>query len=221
MIAVAVISVVLVAMSSASRGRQRSLCKVIIYNHSKDVLNGVRMGWSLADRTNPEPKQGDCSEKFEVFNGIKPGPNLVFHLNTDTPYFKLLYPDAKAKFDLRLMPAVGDINDIPKSAKTLIIVANVRGVLHFRVFDGDGGTLDADESRLTDEAGTIADLRKRLENLWPPRRLGEEEKVQVINAVTSVIGHNPNAKAIDGEDYTYIPVGSTHTFIYHVGPVPK
>jgi hypothetical protein len=88
------------------------------------------------------------------------------------------------------MSSVGDAGDIPTSGKTLVIVADVGGVLHFRIFGGDGDIVaDADETRLPAHAGPIADLKRRLENLWPPHQPGEGEKEQVISAVTSIVGH--------------------------------
>jgi hypothetical protein len=94
------------------------------------------------------------------------------------------------EFDLRLMSSVGDVDDIPTVGKTLVIVADVRGVLHFRIFESDGRiVVDTDESRLSAQAGPIADLKKRLENLWPPHQPEEEEKDQIITAVTSIVGH--------------------------------
>jgi hypothetical protein len=93
-------------------------------------------------------------------------------------------------FDLLLMSSVGDVGDIPTAGKTLVIVADVSGVLHFRIFEGDGRiVVDTDESRLTAQTGPIADLKKRLEDLWPPHQPGEEVKGQVVTAVTSIVGY--------------------------------
>ena len=91
--------------------------------------------------------------------------------------------------DLRLMSSVNDVSGIPTEGKSLIIVAVVNEVLHFRIFDGDGKmVVDTDEKRLTDRPRPIEDLRKQLESLWPPHELTESEKVRVIAAVTSIGG---------------------------------
>ena len=86
------------------------------------------------------------------------------------------------------MSSVGDAGDIPTTGKDLVIVADVRGVLHFRIFEGDGRIfVNTDESRLTAKAGPIADLKKQLANLWPPHRPREEEKYQAIIDVRSIV----------------------------------
>ncbi len=97
-------------------------------------------------------------------------------------------------FDLRLMSSVNDVNVIPTEGKNLIIVAAVNNVLHFRIFDGDGKeVVDTDENRLKEEKPQIGqqieELRKRLENLWPLHQLTSDDKVRVITAVTSIVGH--------------------------------
>ena len=92
--------------------------------------------------------------------------------------------------DLRLMPAVNDVSGIPTAGKSLIILAIVDHVLHFRIFDGDGKVvMDTDEKRLTEQARGLEDLGEQLEGLWPPHKLTNSEKGQVIDTVTSIVGH--------------------------------
>ena len=100
-------------------------------------------------------------------------------------------------FDLRLMSSVNDVSGIPTAGKSLIIVAAVNNVLHFRIFDGDGKVVvDTDEKRLTEQARQIEDLRKRLESLWPPHELTKSDKGRVITAVTSIVGHTNRPKLV-------------------------
>src|SRR5262245_16984214 len=88
------------------------------------------------------------------------------------------------------MSSVKDAGDIPSGSKNLIVVAAVNQVLHFRIFDGDGKMAsDTDETRLTEKARPIEDLRKKLASLWPPHELTGSEKRQIIDAVTSIVGH--------------------------------
>ena len=92
--------------------------------------------------------------------------------------------------DLRLVSTANDVNDIPREGESLIIVAVVDHLLHFRIFDDDGVmVVNTNEKRLTEQSQQVEDLRKQLENLWPLRKLTKSAKVQVIAAVTSIIGH--------------------------------
>ncbi|HKI20127.1 MAG TPA: hypothetical protein VKA15_19715, partial [Isosphaeraceae bacterium] len=93
-------------------------------------------------------------------------------------------------YDLRLMPSVKDVSDIPTAGKDLIIVARVDHMLHFRGFDADGkSVVDTDEKRLAKRAPEIDNLRKRLVRLWPPHELDRREKSSVISTVISIVGH--------------------------------
>ena len=93
------------------------------------------------------------------------------------------------------MSSVNDVSGIPTAGKSLIIVAVVDHVLHFRIFDGDGKVVvDTDEKKLTEQARPIEDLRKQLESLWPPHKLTNNETVGVIAAVTSIVGHALGAR---------------------------
>src|SRR5271157_1944993 len=101
-------------------------------------------------------------------------------------------PEAPEGFDLRLMSSLNDVSGIATEDKNLIIVAAVKRVLHFRIFDGDGKVVvDTDEKRLTEQAQQIEDLRKQLESLWPPHEPTRSDKGRVITAVTSIVGHTP------------------------------
>src|SRR5512135_205937 len=96
-------------------------------------------------------------------------------------------PKPPIGFDLRLMSSMKDVDDIPTAGKNLFIVADATNGLHFRIFDGDGKlVVDTDETRLTEQARQIEDLRKQLEGLWPPHELTRSDKDRVITAVTSI-----------------------------------
>jgi hypothetical protein len=110
---------------------------------------------------------------------------------------KLGMNDSARRFEPRLMRPVGNVGDLPKAGRSMVIVADVRGALHFRIIEGDSRkVVDTDETRLTSQAGPIADLKKRLENLWPPHQLGDDEKEQVITAVTSLVDHTLSARSV-------------------------
>ena len=100
--------------------------------------------------------------------------------------------------DVRLMPSLMALNDIPNDGEDLIILAAVSGALHIRMFDDVGKmVVDTDESRLSDRAGQVEVLKKQVADLWPPHKLTPNEKRQLIALVAAIVGHNPeNAKGL-------------------------
>jgi hypothetical protein len=104
--------------------------------------------------------------------------------------------------DLELMPNVENVNAIQKEGRNRIILATVNGVLHFRIFDLDGKEiLDTDEKHLTKQsAEQMPELRKRLENSWPPHELTRDEKTAIINSIISIVNHNICLKNIGSRD---------------------
>ena len=104
-------------------------------------------------------------------------------------------------FDLRLMYSLmysgSDVSSIPTSGTNLVIVANVKDVLYFRIFDADGKVVvDTDETRLTTQAGPIADLKKQLDSVRPPHELTRSEKDRVIAEVTSIVGRTHSDETV-------------------------
>jgi hypothetical protein len=94
------------------------------------------------------------------------------------------------EFDLRLMPALNHLTGIPTQGKNLIIVADVKGVLHFRIFDRDGKAIvDTDETKLAKQAQQIQEFGQQLQSLWPLPEVTGSEKDRVIADVTSIIGN--------------------------------
>jgi hypothetical protein len=92
--------------------------------------------------------------------------------------------DRAASCDLRLMPSVKSLDEIPAEGKDLIIVADVPGLLVFRMFDGDGKiSLDWAVGLQTD----YQYLMGQLVGSWPPHEMSAVEKARVIDAVTSYI----------------------------------
>jgi hypothetical protein len=92
--------------------------------------------------------------------------------------------------DLRLMSSVKDVSGIPTAGDSLMIVAVVDQVLHFRIFDGHGKVVvDTDEKKLPAQALQIEDLRKQLESLWPPQTPTRSERIGVNASVTSIVGY--------------------------------
>jgi formylglycine-generating enzyme required for sulfatase activity len=101
-------------------------------------------------------------------------------------------------FDLQLMFSVKDMTGIPTAETSLIIVAIVDHVLHFRIFDGDGNVVvDTDEKKRNEQSRQIEDLRNQIENLRPRHELTVTEKVRIIVTVTSIVDHTRARPMLD------------------------
>jgi hypothetical protein len=91
------------------------------------------------------------------------------------------------------MSSMKDISDIPTAGSSLIVVAAVGDVLHFRMFDRNGKMIvDTDETKLTKKVRRVHALRERLKSLWPPHELTPSVKAELIRAVTSIVGRTPD-----------------------------
>jgi len=134
---------------------------------------------------------------------------------------------ALSGFDLRLMSSESEVGRLSTSGQNLVVVADLKGVLHFHIFDGDGKVVvDTDATSLPAKAGPIADLKKQLDSLRPPHRLTRSEKDRGIAAVTSIVGHTllpritgtgwrmtPMAKTSDGRNL--VLVRSSAVFLWN------
>ncbi len=99
-------------------------------------------------------------------------------------------------FDLLLMPAVTNVISIPTKDTNRIIVADVLGVLHFRIFDADDKrVVDTDENQLPGKASEIAGLKTLLTGFWGVAQLPASNKDGVITAFTSLFDHTLNKVA--------------------------
>ncbi len=71
------------------------------------------------------------------------------------------------------------------------MLANDDGMLHFRIFDGDGNaSVDSDETLVPDQARRIADLKRRLVRLWAGRKLSAGRKRRLIRSAASIFGYS-------------------------------
>jgi hypothetical protein len=122
---------------------------------------------------------------------------LCFNARVDTEYMG---------YDLRLMYSVNDVKSIPTAGKELIIVADVNGVLYFRIFDGERMVVNTDEKKLKDRVQEIQDLRTVVESLRPPHELTKIEKLSVSSAVILMLGRfDYMIFMIDDSSYTLFP----------------
>jgi hypothetical protein len=91
--------------------------------------------------------------------------------------------------DLRLMAPVNDVSGLPTGGKNLVILAEVRSVLHFRIFADGKRVVDTDENQLPGKARQIAELKSRVGDLWGAPNLSQIHKDSIITAVTSITSH--------------------------------
>ncbi len=142
---------------------------------------------ALGTPTKVDIAEGRSFEEFPVRNGCD---QIVMgcHVSAFQPLEDF---HIKGWSDLQLI-AVDNIGSMPDKGRNRIVVANIHDVLHFRIFDEEGNTVvDTDEKKLSSKARLISDLKAQLENLWPPRKLSEEEKHRIIAAVVSIVGRFP------------------------------
>jgi Leucine-rich repeat (LRR) protein len=194
----------LVKLSSLSLGKNR--IKQIGVLEKVTKLSVLDLRDNQVEDIGPLAKQTELKLLMIERNAIKDLKPLVDAAKADAdgpkrfaPYLRLYIAGnpVVAGFDLRLMPSVNDISDIPRIGKNLIVVASVRDVLHFRIFAVDGKVaVDTDETRLTGQAQPIKDLRKQLQSLWPPHQRTQSENDRVISAVTSIVGHTTQLEAL-------------------------
>jgi hypothetical protein len=95
---------------------------------------------------------------------------------------------ALGEFKLQWMSSVRHATGLPIQGTGLIVVANVQGVLHFRIFDAHGEqVVDTDETQLPGKASQIQELKSQLGDLGGVTPLSRGDKDRVIKAVKSII----------------------------------
>jgi hypothetical protein len=92
--------------------------------------------------------------------------------------------------ELQLMFDANDTGEIPQDGKNLLVLAEVDGLLHFRVFE-DHGKIDedTDETKLTDQARKIEELRNQLELVRPPHEVSKKQKRRLLAASAAIAGY--------------------------------
>ena len=89
-------------------------------------------------------------------------------------------------YDLRLV-RTDSIDNLPVEGESLVVVAEISGKLHFRVFNSAGGQVfDAAEGALTGKSAEISDLRSRLSSLWATTNLPASDKAAVVSAAAGI-----------------------------------
>jgi hypothetical protein len=89
-------------------------------------------------------------------------------------------------------PAPG-LDAIPSEGKSQIVLAEIGGVLHFRIFDQDGKRIvDTDETRLEGKARQIESLRLQVQNRDPSASFTGDAYVSTLCAVESIVNPTPS-----------------------------
>ena len=105
---------------------------------------------------------------------------------------------AENAYDLRLIRA-GTVGDLPVEGESLVVVAEVAGVLHFRIFDAAGTqVIDTDESELAGKTTELTELRGRLSGLWATTNLLNSDKSTVVDSASSIVGFDLDQDASSG-----------------------
>ena len=158
-------------------------------------------------------KAGDCVEA--VLGCAVDGAAFVFGEDLVSP-----------RFDLRLLPSLKDPKEIPAWGKDLVVVADVDGVFHVRVFGGDGSVLfDGDEHQLTptSKVHMFEPFMLEFARLSPPHVPTPGERSRFLGEVWSWVGRDYAPKGPAGFVFafrvlpTVIFVAALFAVLYHIG----
>jgi multidrug efflux pump subunit AcrA (membrane-fusion protein) len=125
-------------------------------------------------------------------------------------------PESDANYvhgcDLRLMPSLKQVRELPSEGRDLIIVARGKNGLHFRIFDSTGRrVVNSAESELADKARQVAELKSLLAESWDDHRLSPLHKDKILAAISTIFGRDR------------VPVGTKATVLvkaYRDEPIP-
>jgi hypothetical protein len=168
-----------------------------IYIHcGRDVIAQYRSscmipGNSLADRMNLGAPIADASTDRPC--NLSPSseaavPNVEKRMVEVTIRLPRLRTRRNDELDLQLIRSAEDAGGLPAAGRNLMVVASMDGTLHFLVFDADGALAwTIGEDRLPSHLQErVADLKTRLEGLWPPHELAPSERDEIIAEVVRV-----------------------------------
>jgi hypothetical protein len=116
--------------------------------------------------------------------------------------WKRIDSDNVGRADLKRLRSLDSADKIPITGRGLVIVAEVKGVLHFRVFDKDGVmAMDTDEKGVAlvtegygppiNQEGEIARLRKQLESVADIDDLPSDERRRLMNSIFFILSREP------------------------------
>ena len=105
---------------------------------------------------------------------------------------------AENTYDLRLVRATS-LDDLPIEGERLVVVAEIAGVLYFRIFDAAGAqVIDTDESELAGKTSELTELRSRLSTLWATTNLLNSDKRTVVDSASAIVDFDLDQDASSG-----------------------
>jgi hypothetical protein len=125
--------------------------------------------------------------KFDGFVVYINGSAAVVYANGVTALESLVPENG---YELKLTRAA-TLADLPNSGASLVVVAELGGFLHFRIFDAAGNVVrDKAESDLGSQSTAIANLKARLDSLWATTNLLSADKVAVLESTSAITGYS-------------------------------
>ena len=95
---------------------------------------------------------------------------------------------AKLRYRAKLLGPLVDRGRIPTAGKNLIVLADVNGSLHVRIFDGLGAVvIDTNQTKRPGLAQAFKDLKEKFKPPWSPHVLTRREEGRVAAAVASLV----------------------------------
>ncbi|MFO0961191.1 MAG: efflux RND transporter permease subunit, partial [Isosphaeraceae bacterium] len=99
--------------------------------------------------------------------------------------------NSREPFALKLMPGLEGAGEIPAEGRAQVIVADVSGSLHFRIFDREGRLVaDKPEAELPAYATKLGELKNELKALWKAPELSKTQRDGILFAATSMSGYS-------------------------------
>ncbi len=129
-----------------------------------------------------EPREGD-EQSLDSVPGISNAEERICLLQ------QISYLPEPLGYQLQLLPDATSIEDLPASGNNLAAIAKINDKLFFRIFDSEGiRVADTSENDLGEKPEEVERLRETLSTIWPPEPISEEQSLEVVAAMGSLLG---------------------------------